>query len=228
MAFNWDEIRPDIVIGTCPMNEDDVKAIRDDAKAKAILSLQEERCRHDLAIDFAEITTAAERDGLPLVNVPMRDFDAQHQAEQLLTSVRALRTLLDKHGRVYVHCTVGINRGPLCVLGYFTFVEGRSFKEALALIVQGRPDVAPYQEAWESARETLLRLHRDRVIERAKLLYNQNPNRRAQNNWFRAEREILEELTRPNTKVTTADPEADEAPPAPAKKKSSRRAKARA
>lgn len=196
MVFNWDEIRPDIVIGTCPTTAEDVAAICHDAKARAVLTLQEDRCRHDLSIDYDAIQSAAKKHNLPLVNVPMRDFDVQHQSERLIPSVVALRQLLEQHQRVYVHCTVGINRSPLCVLGYFTFVEGRSYKEALALIEQGRPDVAPYQEAWERARQEALQHHKDRLIERAKMLYNQNPNRPAQNNWFRAERELLEELTR--------------------------------
>jgi hypothetical protein len=43
----------------------------------------------------------------------------------------------------YVHCTAGINRANLAVLGYFTFVEGMPLDEALALIRTSRPQVIP-------------------------------------------------------------------------------------
>ena len=45
------------------------------------------------------------------------------QALMLPEAVRLLHLLLANGKRVYVHCTAGINRATLTVVGYLTFVK---------------------------------------------------------------------------------------------------------
>lgn len=42
-------------------------------------------------------------------------------------AVRALNLLVERGKKVYVHCTAGINRASLTVVGYLTFVQVRPF-----------------------------------------------------------------------------------------------------
>jgi hypothetical protein len=40
-------------------------------------------------------------------------------------AIRALNVLISRGKKVYVHCTAGINRATLTVVGYLTFVRVR-------------------------------------------------------------------------------------------------------
>lgn len=46
--------------------------------------------------------------------------------------------------RTYVHCTAGINRASLTVLGYLTFVNGMDYDAALEIVKKNRPQANPY------------------------------------------------------------------------------------
>jgi hypothetical protein len=70
--------------------------------------------------------------------------------------VRKLALFRAMGKRTYVHCTAGINRASLTVLGYLTFVEGMTYDQALTIVRENRPQANPYAVSWEIARERLL------------------------------------------------------------------------
>ena len=70
--------------------------------------------------------------------------------------VRKLALFRAMGKRTYVHCTAGINRASLTVLGYLTFVEGMTYDQALQIVRENRPQANPYAVSWEIARERLL------------------------------------------------------------------------
>jgi protein-tyrosine phosphatase len=151
-TLNWGEIRDDIVVGSCPSAPADIDRICEETGATALLSLQTDECRAALGIDHRAHLDHAARRGVLLVNAPMRDFDPLDQRDRLPDAVGALHRLLDEGHRTYVHCTAGINRGPLTVLGYLTFVEGMTVEDAMALILRGRPEASPYWEPYWACR----------------------------------------------------------------------------
>jgi protein-tyrosine phosphatase len=61
---------------------------------------------------------------VPIVRVSVRDFDRLDQAKMLPEMVRKLACFRAMGKRTYVHCTAGINRASLTVLGHLTFVVG--------------------------------------------------------------------------------------------------------
>jgi hypothetical protein len=92
-----------------------------------------------------------------------------------------------------VHCTAGINRSPLTVLGYLSFVETLSTEEALALIRRGRPEAEPYLDAYQGCRRDLVERHRLTISVRAWDLFRRDPTRPSDLNWYLAEREVIRE-----------------------------------
>lgn len=58
--------------------------------------------------------------------------------------------------RTYVHCTAGINRANLSVLGFLTWVKGMEYDAALSLIKEARPQANPYKVSWDVASSRLL------------------------------------------------------------------------
>jgi len=193
-TLNWGDIRDNIVIGSCPLTPADLDGIHHYTGATALLSLQTDACREVFAIDYAEHQRHAQRRRLTLVNTPMRDFDPLAQRQGLPAAVRALARLFADGHKVYVHCTAGINRAPLTVLGYLTFVEGMATDDAMALIRHGRPEAEPYWEAYHGCRQDLLEPSRRAVERRAWGLSRRHPHRSPEDNWLQAEQEMLQEL----------------------------------
>ncbi len=155
-TLNGDTIRGDLVIGSCPMSRSDLGLIRQRSGVSAVLSVQHDECLEHFGIDYPDHVAHGRALGLAMHRVAMRDFDPPDQRRRLPNAVRALHHLLQGGHRVYVHCTAGINRAPLTVLGYLAFVETLPPDEAYALIRRGRPQAAPYWDAFHGAFSDLL------------------------------------------------------------------------
>ena len=201
-TLNWGEIRRDLVIGSCPIRPSDIDRIYDDTGVSAVLSVQTEECRSALGIHYDELEEHASSRGLLLLNAPIRDFDAEDQRKRLPCAVERLGALLTGGHRTYVHCTAGINRAPLVVLAYLTFVAGMPVADAVALIKRGRPEASPYWDAYYGCRNDALALHRATVALRAWNLSQANPGETSDGNWFQAEQEILREAFRTHGDIT--------------------------
>lgn len=162
-TLSWGEVRHDLVVGSCPIRPADVDRICEETGVGAVLSLQSDDCREAFGIDPRQLAERASRHGVVVVNEPMRDFDPEEQRLRLPHAVRALSDLLAGGHRTYVHCTAGINRAPLVVLAYLTFVEDLTVDEALAMIRRARPEASPYMDAYHGCREDLLAARRAEV-----------------------------------------------------------------
>ncbi len=190
-SLNWNEIRSDLLIGSCPMSLADIERIVAETDATAILSLQSDACRAAFDIDYETHRGFGEVAGVDMVNAPMLDFDPPDQRRNLPTAVRALTALLAAGRRVYVHCTAGLNRGPLAVLGYLAFVETMPPAEAIAFIRKSRPEAEPSWEAFNGAREDLVEALASFIGVRAYYLHRQNPGDDPELNWSRAESDVI-------------------------------------
>ena len=83
-----------------------------------------------------------------LFRQPPPGVPVSHQALMLPEAVRMLYLLVSMGKRVYVHCTAGINRATLTVVGYLTFVLGTPLDQALAQVKAARPQAHPYVDCW--------------------------------------------------------------------------------
>lgn len=64
-------------------------------------------------------------------------------------AVRMLHLMLSMGKRVYVHCTAGINRATLTVVGYLTFVKGWQLEDAVGHVKAKRSQAHPYIDCWQ-------------------------------------------------------------------------------
>ncbi len=193
-TLNWSFVRDDIVVGSCPMTPKDIDRIRKQTGITALLSVQTDLCRAAFDIDWGAHIRHATKRGLPLVNAPMRDFDPPEQRRRLPDAMRCLYRLLSRGDRVYVYCTAGINRSPLTVLGYLTFIEGMAPNDAYALIKAARPQAEPYWEAYHGCREDLVELCRDAIERMAWELAKSEPEHSPESHWIRAEKTIIRDV----------------------------------
>ena len=168
--LNWGVIRPDLLVGSGPREPSDLDVLQAEAGASALLSLQSDECLAKRGIDYPAQAHHGHALGLTMARVPLRDFDSEDQRRGLPAAVRALYGLLRQGHRVYVHCTVGLNRAPLVVLAYLTLVEGLNLEAARDLLRRARPGVFPSEEAYAGCCMDLAAQYGDRIRQRAREL----------------------------------------------------------
>ena len=190
-TLNWNEVRPNLLIGSCPMSPEDVDQILEQSSATALLSLQSDVCRRAFGIDWEELRAHGEHRHVPVVNAPMLDFDPPDQRRNLPRAVACLDDLLAAGHRVYLHCTAGCNRAPLTALGYFTFVEMQAPDAAMTLLTQTRPQSDPSWEAYDGCRADLVGVLRENIMVRAYYLSQERPEVDPQAHWVQAEADSI-------------------------------------
>ena len=195
-SLNWGEVSPHLLLGTCPMTPADLGRIQAAAGASAILSLQHDDCLAYWDIDYDALRRHGARLGLAMRRCPVRDFDIPHQRARLPDAVAALSRLRSAGHRTYVHCTAGLGRAPLAVLGYLTWMEGQSPEGAIRLIHATRPGAVPAWEAYHGCRADLVARHHSRIARRAYELHETDHHRSALENWIDAEAQVLRAVLR--------------------------------
>jgi atypical dual specificity phosphatase len=190
-SLDWNEVTPHIVIGTCPMRPGDLVRIQKEAKVSALFSLQHDECLDHWGIDYSRMQSKAAEIGLALFRRPIRDFDIGDMQRQLPSAVSTLAAILANGHRIYVHCTAGLGRSALVILGYLILVESRDPEQAISLILASRPDAVPAWEAYHGCRHELVENNRNAIERRAYEIYEQGVNGSMDADWQQAEREVL-------------------------------------
>ncbi len=191
--LNWNVIRPDLIVGSCPREVADLMVLQQNTGATALLSLQHDDCLEKQDIDYPRHVRHGHRLGLILARVPLRDFDVDDQQRGLPKAVRALHQLLQQGCRVYVHCTAGLNRAPLVVSAYLLLVEGLSQDAILELWQRTRPNVFPAWAAIHGCCADLTAQYADRIRQRVTELGGNSASVSDADVWQQAEQAIWRE-----------------------------------
>lgn len=191
--LNWNVIRPNLIVGSCPREVADLMVLQQNTGATALLSLQHDECLEKQDIDYPRHVRHGHRLGLILARVPLRDFDVDDQQRGLPKAVRALHQLLQQGCRVYVHCTAGLNRAPLVVSAYLLLVEGLSQDAILELWQRTRPNVFPAWAAIHGCCADLTAQYADRIRQRVTELGGNSASVSDADVWQQAEQAIWRE-----------------------------------
>lgn len=189
-SLNYSKIRDDIYIGSCPITIEDVRILKENIPATAVLSLQHPECHGAFGIVDNNIASEWKTLGVEYIRVPMRDFDQQSQHRNLPLAVKALATMLQNNNTVYVHCTAGINRSSLVVVAYLVLFEHFTDQQAVELLRQSRPEVEPYMDVFWAFRTGFAISHYEKIRESA---YNNYLSGSSDDflNWLNAERQTI-------------------------------------
>eukprot|EP00210_Caulerpa_lentillifera_P002914 g2782.t1 len=198
-TLNWNEVDENILIGSCPRATIDIDTIADVTGANAILSVQSDLCLDALQIDYPKLRDHGLMRGVLMSRVPIRDFDHEDQSLMLPEAVKTLALLVALNYRVYVHCTAGINRASLTVLGYLTFVKGADLNSAMEQIKKARPQANPYIDCWKTVKTRLLEGRQAEVVNLSRKFFLNNKKDSAMDslaNWVAAEDLVIKETFR--------------------------------
>ena len=147
-----DQILPQVLVGACPRNGEDVNSLKTDFGITAVLNVQTEEDFAYWGIEWHEMEAAYRQCGVELRRVPVPDFNPEELRRRLPACVQALDELLRAGHTVYVHCSAGVNRSPSTVVAYLHWVQGMALDEAVSFVTQRR-SCDPYVEAIRLATE---------------------------------------------------------------------------
>ena len=162
----WSVIHTDLLVGSAPQTAEDFDCLYRDAQVSAVLSLQHDEDLRRAGLTSADLHRMAATRGLLMARCPLRDHDPADQQRGLPAAVRTLHTLRQQGHRVYVHCTLGVNRAPRVVLAYLTWVEFVNLDEAVSRLHRVRPQAFPLGPAYFAVYAALEAQFADRIRQR--------------------------------------------------------------
>lgn len=190
-SLNWSAVTPHIVIGSCPMTPDDIRRIYAKSSASVLFSLQHDDCLAYWRIDYEAMCRTGSKLKIEMARCPIRDFDITDMRKNLPSTVSTLAQLLTAGHRVYVHCTAGLGRSPLTVLGYLNLIEDYPEEDAIGIIKNSRPNAVPAWEAFYGACEDLEKSYRYDIQKRAYELYEAGVNDNPLMDWKQGKSDIF-------------------------------------
>jgi len=114
-----------------------------------LLSLQDNEDHARAGIRWNILERVGREERIDLRRIPIRDFDPGDLISKIEECMAELDDLLRDYRRVYVHCTVGINRSPGVVISYLVLNNGMNVEGAYRLVKSKRPVVSPYRTLLE-------------------------------------------------------------------------------
>jgi len=122
-VMNLDRILPNVYVGSCPLDADDVDRLKWQLGVTAVLNVQTDEDMAYWNIDWSFMEELYRQQEIRCRRVPVQDFSPENLRALLPDCVEALRTLLDEGHTVYVHCSAGMNRSPSTVIAYLHWIE---------------------------------------------------------------------------------------------------------
>ncbi len=145
-------ILPNLFVGPSPQSPQDIDQLKLDQKISAVLNVQTDDDMAYWGIDLATLETHYRKLKIEVQRIPVRDFDPDDLRRHLPECVKALDALLKLGHKVYVHCSMGVNRSPSIVIAYLTWIGGWDFEAAYDHVTRIR-SCDPYVEAIQLAGE---------------------------------------------------------------------------
>jgi hypothetical protein len=151
--MDYDQILPEIYVGSCPASTEDIDTLRLKLGVSAVMNLQTDTDLAQLECPWRTLQSYYRRSKIELRRVPIDDFD--HLRKKLPDAVQVLNELLRADHIVYLHCTAGTERSPSVAAAYMHWIQQYELEKAVRYVVSCHrctPDV----EAIRLASEDLL------------------------------------------------------------------------
>ncbi|KAA3633177.1 MAG: hypothetical protein DWQ08_02235 [Proteobacteria bacterium] len=146
----FDEVLPDVFVGTCPARVIDATRLRRGLGVTAVLNLQTDADFERWNVAWPAPAAAYPDLEIVVERVPIVDFDGNDLALRIGDAAQRLARLLSVGHRVYVHCTAGQQRSPAAVIAYLVRERGMALSQAAREVIARHP-CAPDMAALESA-----------------------------------------------------------------------------
>jgi len=134
MAIDFNQILPELYVGTYPTSIHDIDLLKNDCAISAVLNLQSDADLSRYNIDWQSIESYYRASRIEVWRMPVIDFDQNDLRDKLGQCAATLNQIIRMGHRAYVHCTAGINRSPTVVIAYLHYYRGYDLKTAIKMV----------------------------------------------------------------------------------------------
>ena len=145
--LSYNDLGSGIFLGACPKGSDHASFLRNELKVDVVINLQTDEDFRGLGLRWESMLRAIVSQRMNVLRVPIRDLDRRDLNEMLGAAVETMKEALDMDNRVYLHCTVGINRSPTVAIAVLAGPLGMGFQKAVDHVRGCRPKVVPDYDA---------------------------------------------------------------------------------
>ena len=159
MIFDCSEIIPGKLWVGCFVRPEDVAVLRN-LEITVILNLQSDWDLANYNVSMKNLLAAYDLADMRLHRIPIPDFDRHTLGVHLPDAVAELENaLVPGAGKVYVHCTAGVNRGPTLAAAYLVKTAGLTAREAYDYVI-ARRNCSPYLDTLQEYESHLKNMRR--------------------------------------------------------------------
>jgi hypothetical protein len=141
-------ILPELLVGAYPRDGDEILALNRDAGVNAILNLQTDSDLTRLGIDWSGLLDACGAHGVLIERIPITDYDAADLRRQLAAGAGRVHRMIKSGHRVYLHCTLGLERSPSLAIAYLAWYRGWPLDQAWEHVRQQRQCTPNFEAVW--------------------------------------------------------------------------------
>lgn len=153
IVFDYTEILPELLIGSRPEPGADAAMLRSSLAVSAVLSLQSDADLAQQSMPWEDQVANYRQAGILAERWPIVDFDAADLRRHLPMAAAALQRLVRMPHRVYVHCTLGLNRAPTVAIAWLAWHRGEPLAQAWQRVTRARDCAPDFEALWTLNRE---------------------------------------------------------------------------
>jgi hypothetical protein len=146
---HYTDLDEQLAVGSHPHAPEHMMALARQHGVTSVLCLQSDEDLSSRGIQWPVLWQFYMRLGIDVTRVPITDFDKKDLLTHLDTAVAALNDAVLGGGKVYVHCSAGLNRSPTVIIAYLVKHRGLGLEEAVAWISEKHRCV-PYPDVLEA------------------------------------------------------------------------------
>lgn len=149
MIKHYTDLDEQLAVGSHPHAPEHMMALARQHGVTSVLCLQSDEDLSSRGIQWPVLWQFYMRLGIDVTRVPITDFDKKDLLTHLDTAVAALNDAVLGGGKVYVHCSAGLNRSPTVIIAYLVKHRGLGLEEAVTWISEKHRCV-PYPDVLEA------------------------------------------------------------------------------
>ena len=149
MIKHYSDLDEHLAVGSYPHAPEHMSSLARDHGVTTVICLQSDDDLASRGLQWPILWQFYTRLGVAVTRVPIVDFDKKDLVSHLDAAVAAVHAGVESGGKVYVHCTAGLNRSPTVIIGYLVKHRDMALDAAVDWMME-RHDCVPYPDVVET------------------------------------------------------------------------------
>ncbi|HEC13714.1 MAG TPA: hypothetical protein ENI80_10810 [Acidiferrobacteraceae bacterium] len=146
----YDSILPELIVGAHPRVRSEIRELKEQLGVTAVLNLQTNADMDQLGISWNGLLNLYQGEDITIRRLPITDFDVADLRTHLPAGAQALEELIRSNHKVYLHCTLGVERSPSVAVAFLTWYRDWPLDKAWKHVKECRECLPNFEALWLS------------------------------------------------------------------------------